>query len=369
MDYIALFLLGIAALLGFLFRHQRQLNAKRQKVLGEEQRMFSYLHGLGEALQTSRTQEELHQYILQGVMDVVQATQGALYLLDKKQVRLVSKAMSAQCPPLLAKLLPDYDPTDPEKLRSELLLETISIDDEDSVLVSCLLKRESIHLTDLSGHANFGDAAPSDREKIRCDTMLAPLYFGEGHLGVLVVLREKGAVAFDSNDFAVFRSLADQCSLALGTHQLSRQSIAQQRLEEELLNAREVQRILLPDKAPPLSGYRISGRNRAAGSLSGDYYDFIPLGKHALGVAIADVSGKGLPASLTMAMGRSVLRANTEAWQSPAEALAMVNRILHPDMRIDMFVSMIYLIAKSGSGELIMARAGHDPALLYRAAT
>lgn len=369
MDHIALFLLGIAVLLGFLFRHQRQLNAKRQKVLGEEQRMFSYLHGLGEALQTSRTQEELHQYILQGVMEVVQSTQGALYLLDKKQVRLVPKAMSAQCPPLLAKLLPNYDPADPEELRSDLLLETISIDDKDSAFVSCLLKRESVHLKDLSSHPNFRDAAPSDREKIRCDTMIAPLYFGDSNLGVLVVLRGKNAVPFDSNNFAVFRSLADQCSLALGTHQLSRQSIAQQRLEEELLNAREVQRILLPDKAPPLPGYRISGRNRAAGSLSGDYYDFIPLGKHAIGVAIADVSGKGLPASLTMAMGRSVLRANTEAWQSPAEALAMVNRILHPDMRIDMFVSMIYLIAKAGSGEIIMARAGHDPALLYRAAT
>ena len=118
-----------------------------------------------------------------------------------------------------------------------------------------------------------------------------------------------------------------------------------------------------------LSGYRITARYQAAGSVSGDYYDFIPLGKHALGVAIADVSAKGLPASLTMVMGRSVLRANAEAWQSPAESLAVVNRILHPDMRHDMFVSMIYLIAKADSGEIILARAGHDPALIYRAAT
>ena len=369
MDYIAPFLLGIAILLVFLVRNQRQLQEKRQKIVVKEHRMFSFLHGLGEALQTSRTREELHQFILKGAMEVVEGAQGALYLLDMKQVRLVPKAMSRQCPPLLPQLLPNYDPTDPARLRSDLLLETVSTDDADSILVGCLSKRESLHVEDLSNHPAFGEASPSDRKKICCDAMLAPMYFGESDLGVMVVLRENGAASFDSNDFAVFGLLADQCSLALGTDQLSRQSIAQQRLEEEILNARDVQRILLPDKAPPLSGYRISGRNRAAGSLSGDYYDFIPLGKHALGVAIADVSGKGLPASLTMVMGRSVLRANTEAWQSPAEALAMVNRILHPDMRTDMFVSMIYLIAKAGSGEIVMARAGHDPALVYRAAS
>ena len=373
MDYIALFLLGIALPLVYLVRKQRQaiaqLKEKRREIVVEEHRMFSYLHGLGEALQTSRTREELHQYILKGATEVVKGAQGALYLLDKKQVRLVPKAMSGQCPPLVAKLLAEYDPADPEMQRSDLLLETISIDDADSVIVSCLSKRECLNLDDLSSHQAFAEATPNDRVKIQHAAMLAPLYFGEHDLGVMVVLREKNAPDFDANDTALFGSLADQCSLALGTDQLSRQSIAQQRLEEELLNAREVQRILLPDKAPPLPGYRISARNLAAGSVSGDYYDFIPLGKHALGVAIADVSGKGLPASLTMVMGRSVLRANTEAWQSPAEALAMVNRILHPDMRTDMFVSMIYLIAKAGSGEVVMARAGHDPALLYRADT
>ena len=251
MDYIAPFLLGIAILLVFLVRNQRQLQEKRQKIVVKEHRMFSFLHGLGEALQTSRTREELHQFILKGAMEVVEGAQGALYLLDMKQVRLVPKAMSRQCPPLLPQLLPNYDPTDPARLRSDLLLETVSTDDADSILVGCLSKRESLHVEDLSNHPAFGDASPSDRKKICCDAMLAPMYFGESDLGVMVVLRENGAASFDSNDFAVFGLLADQCSLALGTDQLSRQSIAQQRLEEEILNARDVQRILLPDKAPP----------------------------------------------------------------------------------------------------------------------
>ena len=72
MDYIAPFLLGIAILLVFLVRNQRQLQEKRQKIVVKEHRMFSFLHGLGEALQTSRTREELHQFILKGAMEVVE---------------------------------------------------------------------------------------------------------------------------------------------------------------------------------------------------------------------------------------------------------------------------------------------------------
>lgn len=373
MAYVALALLGLTLLLGSIVWKLRKANAtlreKRQAIVVEEHRMFSFLHGLGAALQTSRTQEELYQYILNGALRVIEGSQGALFLLDKKGKSLVPRALSDHCPPLIASLLADYDPAMPKQQRSARLLRAVPLTDADALLVDCMKTRNGMHLENLGSHAAFQQASSEDQAKLPHRAMLAPLHFGQHDLGVIIVLNEGTAAPFDANDFAVFRSLADQSSLALGTDQLSRKALAQRRLEEELLNAREVQRILLPDKAPPLDGFRIAARNQAARSVSGDYYDFIPLGKHALGVAIADVSGKGLPASLTMVMGRSVLRANTESWQSPAEALAMVNRILHPDMRTDMFVSMIYLIAKSGSGKITLARAGHDPALLYRAAT
>ena len=100
--------------------------------------------------------------------------------------------------------------------------------------------------------------------------------------------------------------------------------------------------------------------------ISGDYYDYIDLGDRKFGIAIADVSGKGVPAGLLMAMCRSALRSVAPGRTSPSEVLAAVNRQLFPDIREDMFISMAYGILDESSGKLVMARAGHDPALFFK---
>jgi sigma-B regulation protein RsbU (phosphoserine phosphatase) len=140
-------------------------------------------------------------------------------------------------------------------------------------------------------------------------------------------------------------------------------------MEGELQNAREVQRILLPQEDPVVTGFRISGTNLPARIISGDYYDYIHLGGSLLGIAIADVSGKGVPAGLLMAMCRSALRSVAPGRHSPSEVLAAVNRQLFPDIREDMFISMAYAILDESSGRLLIGRAGHDPALWFRRAT
>ncbi|MFM8789347.1 MAG: PP2C family protein-serine/threonine phosphatase [Chthoniobacterales bacterium] len=86
------------------------------------------------------------------------------------------------------------------------------------------------------------------------------------------------------------------------------------------------------------------------------------------GVAIADVAGKGIPAALVTGMCRSVLRMAAPGCASPAAALRELNRRLYPDIKEDLFISMLYLCLDPRSGDVVMARAGHDPPLLYRAA-
>ena len=113
-------------------------------------------------------------------------------------------------------------------------------------------------------------------------------------------------------------------------------------MESELRTAREVQQVLLPQSDPVVPGFRISGTNLPARIISGDYYDYIDLGDGKCGIVIADVSGKGVPAGLLMAMCRSALRSVAIGETSPAKALALVNRQLFPDIREDMFISMAY---------------------------
>ena len=108
--------------------------------------------------------------------------------------------------------------------------------------------------------------------------------------------------------------------------------------------ARDIQRILLPAEAPAINGFEISGMNIPARQVSGDYFDYIKVDDERLGVAIADVSGKGVPASLIMAICRSVLRSQAPGNPSPADVLQKVNRQLYPDIKEDMFISMAYLI-------------------------
>jgi sigma-B regulation protein RsbU (phosphoserine phosphatase) len=125
---------------------------------------------------------------------------------------------------------------------------------------------------------------------------------------------------------------------------------------------------LLPEKSPAIPGFEIAGINIPAKQVSGDYFDYIRVDEHRLGVAIADVSGKGVPASLIMAICRSVLRSQAPQNSSPAEVLKAVNRQLYPDIKEDMFISMAYLVMDHSIGSVTMARAGHDAPLLYRRA-
>jgi len=131
--------------------------------------------------------------------------------------------------------------------------------------------------------------------------------------------------------------------------------------------AHEIQRILLPSKAPEFEGFEISGLNLPARHVSGDYYDFLNVDGDHCGVVIADVSGKGVPASLIMATCRGVLRGEAEGELSAAELLRRVNRRMFPDIKEDMFISMAYLILERSAGKVTLCRAGHDAPFLYRA--
>ncbi|RPH76655.1 MAG: hypothetical protein EHM77_08945, partial [Planctomycetaceae bacterium] len=137
--------------------------------------------------------------------------------------------------------------------------------------------------------------------------------------------------------------------------------------DSDLQTAREIQSILLPDHNPELPGFDICGITIPARHVSGDYYDYLNIAPGLTGVAIADVSGKGVPASLIMAMCRSVLRSFAPGNQSPASVLEKVNAQLYPDIKEDMFISMAYLILEENSSAVTLCRAGHDAPLLYTA--
>jgi sigma-B regulation protein RsbU (phosphoserine phosphatase) len=197
--------------------------------------------------------------------------------------------------------------------------------------------------------------------------MLAPLVQGERNLGILVVTRAGEGEAFGAGDFATFKAVAEQSAFALSTAVLFSDAAEKRRMDEDLQIAYEIQRILLPTNAPEVRGFQLAGINIPARQVSGDYYDYVPVDPQHCGVAIADVSGKGVPASLIMAMCRSVLRSQAIGQNSPAGVLRRVNEQIYPDIKEDMFISMAYALLEHDSPAVILSRAGHDAPLHYSA--
>jgi sigma-B regulation protein RsbU (phosphoserine phosphatase) len=196
--------------------------------------------------------------------------------------------------------------------------------------------------------------------------LASALRYGNQDLGVLALANGPMDPAFSQGDFVVFKSIAEQSAFALYNAIIYSMANEKKRLDHDLEIARDIQRILLPSEAPVINGFQISGINVPARQVSGDYLDYIRVDEERLGVAIADVSGKGVPASLIMAICRSVLRAEAARNPSPADVLRKVNRQLYPDIKEDMFISMAYLILDHQRNGVTLARAGHDAPLLYK---
>jgi anti-sigma regulatory factor (Ser/Thr protein kinase) len=146
--------------------------------------------------------------------------------------------------------------------------------------------------------------------------------------------------------------------------QLAQQQQAEARLRErmdqELRVARVIQETLLPRDVPALPGWHIAPFWQPARAVSGDFYDFIHYPSGKLGIVIADVTDKGVPAALLMATTRSILRARAERQESPGQVLAEVNDLLCPDIPPKMFVTCLFAVLDPARGTLRFANAGQN---------
>jgi sigma-B regulation protein RsbU (phosphoserine phosphatase) len=137
------------------------------------------------------------------------------------------------------------------------------------------------------------------------------------------------------------------------------------RTENELKIARELQISLLPTASPNLVGFDLFGLCNPAQEVGGDYFDFFNLNETKIGIAIADVSGKGIPAAFYMTLLKGVLQSHANPFTSPKEALARVNRLIYPNIKRGSFISAIYAVLDTEKRELNYARAGHLEPMVF----
>jgi serine phosphatase RsbU (regulator of sigma subunit) len=164
----------------------------------------------------------------------------------------------------------------------------------------------------------------------------------------------------------IITGIARQAALAVQNDLLRQETAERERLEQELQLAHEIQYTFMPSQEPYLSGWELSFVWRAARQVAGDFYDFFELPDRRLGLVIADVADKGMPAALFMTLTRTLVRAAALEDESPAAVLERVNDLLEADARHGMFVTAVYAVLSLETGELAYANAGHPPPLLSR---
>ena len=368
-----LFGLLLASVAGWIFtayyqaRRIRRLERSHEEIQVEETLVFDFLHGLGEAFSGTIRPQELHRLIVEGATRILDAHGGSLYMTDRTGGKLTPAFISKGCPPLV-----DVPPNILQQAAAapialENYLRLHSVTPGEGLIGRVWQTGQSLCLNDLSEVLELAKLRGSAFGA--ASVMAAPLSYAKQDLGVLAVANGPLAAPFSQGDFVVFKSIAEQSAFALYNAIIYSMANEKKRLDHDLEIARDIQRILLPAEAPAINGFQIGGLNVPARQVSGDYFDYIQVDEKRLGVAIADVSGKGVPASLIMAICRSVLRAEAARNPSPADVLRKVNRQLYPDIKEDMFISMAYLILDHQRDGVTLARAGHDAPLLYKRAS
>ncbi|MBN2549069.1 MAG: SpoIIE family protein phosphatase [Anaerolineales bacterium] len=230
----------------------------------------------------------------------------------------------------------------------------------------------------------WGRLAPPELEEIEdlladepCLLMAFPLSVKGEVLGVLLVEEPETITGnglgqplsnrrLRNKRMEIITGITQQAAMAIQNDLLQGEIVERERLEREMQLARDIQRAFLPQVIPDLPGWELKVLWRTAREVGGDFYDFFELPGNRLGLVIADVADKGMPAALYMTLVRTLVRAAVQSVSSPARVLERVNDILEPDAPQGMFVTLAYAVLDLAKGELEYANAGHNPPILVR---
>jgi serine phosphatase RsbU (regulator of sigma subunit) len=184
--------------------------------------------------------------------------------------------------------------------------------------------------------------------------------------GLLLLGRKPDGERYRAEDLELLATLGDQAGTALSSSRLHEEALERRRLEEELAVARRIQASLLPASVPEADGLEIAAVTRPCLEVGGDFYDFLDLGDEALGLAVADVSGKGVPAALILSGLQATLRGEASAQSAPEPVVAKINARLCADVESGNFASLLYGHLDLRRRSFRYVNAGHPAGLVVR---
>ena len=363
-----LFAASVGIIVGLYFwlsskRKIKQLEEEKLHIEQEKQIVLDFMHNMVEAVGEGLNKTKLYEKIIHSAMLCSGATSACIYeIRDETTLHRVS--IEGLFPPQLK-----------SKKNTEQNLSR-------SQFIESILKKEIIPLgkgvVGEVGQNGIGvfiqDATNNPRiiqhndPALKLDSLIiSPIKIKDRILGVIAIANPAAGTTFTETDFSLMESLAEQSALAIHNADIMNIRLEQNVMEMDLALASNVQRLLLPSLPPQNERLSLDVRYIPTQRVSGDFYEFIPLDENRLGVAIADVSGKGISASLIMAICHTNLRHFSKNCDSPSEIFRLLNKELSQEIRKEMFITLIYGIIDFEKNTLTFARAGHElPILVHK---
>lgn len=239
-----------------------------------------------------------------------------------------------------------------------------------TAVAKAIEEKRGLVIQDISARPDLS-GAHSVRELDIQSTMVVPIVLEDEVFGALCLSACGHKADFGPDDFAMVSGIAGQIAVSVKNAELAdrirRTTAEKERLQKEIEIAAHVQSSILPVVPPSIAGLDIAGVSFPAREVGGDFFDYIPFGQDALGMTIADVSGKGLAAALLTLQSKNVIHAFAKENLSPAQVLLKANMVLYDDYsRAGMFLSAFYATLNLPMKTLQYASAGHNPPLLRR---
>ncbi len=247
---------------------------------------------------------------------------------------------------------------------SALVLGTIRVPKGAGIVGCAMQEKRLIRVDDVDKDPRFFSKADKQTGWKTRAVLTAPLLDGEECLGVIQFLNPVGRPAFTTQDEEMMEYFAGLVAAALVRIRASQAALERAQIQRDLDLARQMQAGLLPGVFPTREQspeIEIHALLDPAKEVSGDLYDFFPVGDHEYAFVVGDVSGKGVAAGLFMAVTRTLIRAITVPGRPPAEILLRVNTLLCAENPASLFVTLIVGLVDTRTGRVLYGQGGHNP--------
>ena len=342
-----------------LFIRVNGLRHERDRLLAEKDLIYNFVYDISEVFveEDSVDSAPIVRRVLSCALKTARAGAGAVYLRNGDGRTLAAAAVSGIFPPLVGGADAELDTAFSKVRHVEALVRSQHAVDGEGLIGEVAATGQ----TTIVASGEDDPRVPTFKQdflRVR-SLVLVPMRFHHSVIGVLVVANPLHGGGFTAFDGDLLQTMADQAAVAVHYAQVSMALDEKRRMDYDLVTARNIQTALLPKEIPRVAGVDMAAFSVSAQQIGGDFYEFVQIDEHHVGIAIADVSGKGVTGGLVMSICRTVLRVTAPGCLSPTEVLRKVNRIVCEDISDDMFVSMLYMILDTRTLELAVARAGH----------